>query len=61
MLGPLFLLIYVDDLLHLFETRNVQILLYADDTIVYFADTHFKHNLYSCRGCIMSYKWCELS
>ena len=36
-LGPLFFIIYVNDLLSLFDQKTVQILLYADDTVVYFA------------------------
>ena len=36
-LGPLFYILYVNDLLSLFDQKTVQILLYADDTVVYFA------------------------
>ena len=39
-LGPLFFIIYVNDLMMLFDRNNVQILLYADDTVVYFADSN---------------------
>ena len=36
-LGPLFFIIYVNDLLKIIP-QNIQILLYADDTVVFFAD-----------------------
>ena len=36
-LGPLFFIIYVNDLLSLFDQQAVKILLYADDTVIYFA------------------------
>ena len=37
-LGPLFFIIYVNDLLDLFKGEDVQILLYADDTVVYYSN-----------------------
>ena len=36
-LGPLFFIIYVNDLMTIFKNEETRILLYADDTVLYFA------------------------
>ena len=61
-LGPLFFIIYVNDLLSLFDQNTIQILLYADDTVVYFAD---REPHVACRTVENAldriYKWCSLN
>ena len=59
-LGPLFFIIYVNDLLDLFKADGVQILLYADDTVLYYAD---KSKELACRevekALVRVSRWCD--
>ena len=61
-LGPLFFIIYVNDLLDLFKNEDVNILLYADDTVLYCAD---KNSEVACqkvgRALGEVSKWCNLN
>ena len=59
-LGPLFFIIYVNDLLSLFDGKKVQILLYADDTVVFFggADPNVACNTVENSLCTI-YDWCR--
>ena len=61
-LGPLLFIIYVNDVFMHFNENDPKILLYADDTVLYYAHTQLKE-----LECIMStglrrlYEWCNLN
>ena len=59
-LGPLFFIMYVNDLLMNFENCDVNILLYADDTVVYYA---YEHTFTACKTVENKLKdieeWCS--
>ena len=59
-LGPLFFIIYINDLLELFGGEGVQILLYADNTVIYYADDSVE---VACRevekALLIICTWCE--
>ena len=61
-LGPLFFIIYVNDLLFLFGEDNPSIMLYADDTVIYVSERK------SCTACdrlegglAKLHRWCTLN
>ena len=61
MLGPLFFIIYVNDLLKLFST-DVNLLLYADDTVVYFAHENPHNTCDIVQRCLKTIcDWCALN
>ena len=59
-LGPLFFIMYVNDLLSMFGQDMSRILLYADDTVIYYADREAN---VACseveRGLNIVHNWCE--
>ena len=60
-LGPIFFIIYVNDLLKTINT-DVQILLYADDTVIYFADYDPKTACTTVEFALNEvYDWCQLN
>ena len=60
-LGPLFFIIYLNDLLKLFSTE-VNILLYADDTVVYFAHENPHNACDIVQRCLKTIcDWCALN
>ena len=60
-LGPLFFIIYVNDLLKTVD-QKIQILLYADDTVVYFADQDPNIACSTVENALRDiYSWCELN
>ena len=59
-LGPLFFIIYVNDLLELFGGDGVQILLYADDTEIYYADDSVEVACREVENALLKIcTWCE--
>ena len=60
-LGPLFFIIYVNDILSLFNS-DVKMLLYADDTVLYYSHTD---PVYACKMVETSLKlvcdWCNMN
>ena len=36
-LGPIFLILYVNDVISIFKENDARIMLYADDTVIYFS------------------------
>ena len=60
-LGPLFFIIYVNDLLKTVD-QKILILLYADDTVVYFADQEPNIACSTVENALGDiYSWCELN
>ena len=60
-LSPLFFIIYVNDLLKIIP-QNIQILLYADDTVVYFADQDPNTACTNVENALAEiHAWCELN
>ena len=58
-LGPLFFIIYVNDLLHLFNENDPKITMYADDTVVYISDKNSDLACYALEhGLAKLSKWC---
>ena len=58
-LGPLFFIIYVNDFLKIVN-QNFQILLYADDTVIYFADRNPQHACTMVEQTLLDvYEWCQ--
>ena len=59
-LGPLFFVMYVNDLLNMFGSDSVEILLYVDDTVIYYADQDAN---IACNkvadGLDIVHQWCE--
>ena len=57
-LGPLFFIMYVNDLLYMFD-NEVKILLYADDTVIYFADNNAKTACMRVEEALgIVHRWC---
>ena len=60
-LGPLFFIIYVNDLLKIINSK-VQILLYADDTVLYYADHDPKAACITVEHALTDvYNWCDIN
>ena len=61
-LGPLLFIIYVNDIFKQFCDEDPKILLYADDTVLYYAHTSLKQleNVMSAGLCKLS-GWCDLN
>ena len=61
-LGPLFFIFYVNDLLFLFGEDDPSIMLYADDTVIYVSE---KNACTACdrleRGLAKLHRWCTLN
>ena len=61
-LGPLFFIIYVNDIMKLFDENGPKILLYADDTVLYYSHTDVA-TLYRemNNGLDKIWEWCKLN
>ena len=61
-LGPLFFIMYVNDLLELFSDDDVQILMCADDTVIYFALKNVNAACMKVEVTLRTIsKWCEIN
>ena len=61
-LGPLFFIIYVNDIMTLFKQDGLKILLYADDTVLYYSHTDITLLFQSLNnGLNKIWEWCMLN
>ena len=58
-LGPLFFIMYVNDLMRLFDDDIVHIIMYADDTVIYYADSDISTACSRVEQSLSKlHKWC---
>ena len=61
-LGPLFFILYVNDVISIFKENDPRIMLYADDTVIYFS--HSSVQELQCqleRGMNKLFAWCNIN
>ena len=61
-LGPLFFILYVNDVISIFKENDPRIMLYADDTVIYFSHSSVQELQYQLeRGMNKLFTWCNIN